>query len=137
MKAVLLQIRSEQTRGRLFALGLAAEPLLAELAVLVEECGKPQLGCIGGQAVDIDLHGERSEKIGALERGFFSPSRSLIIVVSRHTRSKENDHAQAQTQRNGESQRRPHSNREIASRRSGPRSKMSSSRSKPNAAMGA
>ena len=42
--------------------------------------------------------GERSERIGALERGFSSPTRSLIIVVSRHTRRKGNDHAQAQTQ---------------------------------------
>ncbi len=38
---------------------------------------------------------------------------------------------------NGDIQRRPHSNRVIASRRSGPRSRTSSSRSKPNAAMGA
>ena len=38
---------------------------------------------------------------------------------------------------NGDIQRRPHSNRGIASRRSGPRSRTSSSRSKPNAAMGA
>src|SRR5208337_4751936 len=38
---------------------------------------------------------------------------------------------------NGDSQRRPHSNRGIASRRSGPRSRTSSRRSKPNAAMGA
>ena len=37
---------------------------------------------------------------------------------------------------NGDIQRRPHSNRGIASRRSGPRSRTSSSRSKPNAAMG-
>ena len=35
---------------------------------------------------------------------------------------------------NGDIQRRPHSNRGIASRRSGPRSRTSSSRSKPNAA---
>src|SRR4051794_3168854 len=41
---------------------------------------------------------ERSKRIGALERGFSSPTRSLIIVVSRHTRRKGNDHAQAQTQ---------------------------------------
>src|SRR5208337_3045833 len=38
---------------------------------------------------------------------------------------------------NGDIRRRPHSNRGIASRRSGPRSRTSSSRSKPNAAMGA
>jgi hypothetical protein len=38
---------------------------------------------------------------------------------------------------NGESQRRPHSHREIVSWRSGPRSRRSSSRSKPNAAIGA
>src|SRR5271166_5742625 len=38
---------------------------------------------------------------------------------------------------NGDIQRRLHSNRGIASRRSGPRSRTSSSRSKPNAAMGA
>src|SRR5208337_4959123 len=38
---------------------------------------------------------------------------------------------------NGDFQRRPHNNRVIASRRSGPRSRTSSSRSKPNAAMGA
>jgi HAMP domain-containing protein len=37
---------------------------------------------------------------------------------------------------NAESQRTPQSNRGIASRRSGPRSRTSSSRSKPNAAMG-
>ena len=37
---------------------------------------------------------------------------------------------------NGDSQRRPHSNRGIASRRSGPRSRTSSSRSRPNAARG-
>ena len=37
---------------------------------------------------------------------------------------------------NGDIQRRPHSNRGIASRRSGPRSRTSSSRSKANAAMG-
>src|SRR5271157_4130347 len=38
---------------------------------------------------------------------------------------------------NGDTQRRPRSNRGIASRRSGPRSRTSSSRSKPNAVMGA
>src|SRR5208337_5017953 len=38
---------------------------------------------------------------------------------------------------NGDIERRPHSNRGIASRRSRPRSRTSSSRSKPNAAMGA
>src|SRR4051794_31642385 len=38
---------------------------------------------------------------------------------------------------NGESRRRPHSHREIVSRRSGLRSRTSSSRSKPNAATGA
>ena len=38
---------------------------------------------------------------------------------------------------NGDIQRRLHSNRGIASRRSGPRSRTSSSRSKPNATMGA
>src|SRR5208337_4005905 len=42
--------------------------------------------------------GERSQRIGALERGFSSPTRSLIIVVFRHTRRKGNDYAQAQTQ---------------------------------------
>src|SRR5208337_3075368 len=41
---------------------------------------------------------ERSQRIGALERGFSSPTRSLIIVVFRHTRRKGNDYAQAQTQ---------------------------------------
>src|SRR5512135_866170 len=41
---------------------------------------------------------ERSERIGPLERGSFSPTRSLIIVVSRPTRRKGNDHVQAQTQ---------------------------------------
>jgi hypothetical protein len=41
---------------------------------------------------------ERSERIGALERGFSSPTHALIIVVSRHTRRKGNDHAQAQAQ---------------------------------------
>ena len=41
---------------------------------------------------------ERSEKIGALERGFSSPTRPLIIVVFRHSRRKGNDHAQVQTQ---------------------------------------
>ena len=39
-----------------------------------------------------------SERIGALERGFSSPTRPLIIVVFRHSRRKGNDHAQAQTQ---------------------------------------
>ena len=38
--------------------------------------------------------GERSERIGALERGFSSPTRPLIIVVFRHSRRKGNDHAQ-------------------------------------------
>ena len=52
----------------------------------------------GGAAALLRLAGERSERIGALERGFSSPTRSLIIVVSRHTRRKGNDHAQAQTQ---------------------------------------
>ncbi len=80
---------------------------------------------------------ERSERIGALERGFSSPTRSLIIVVSRHTRRKGNDHAQAQTQPTAKARDRPHSNRGIASRRSEPRSRMSSSRSRPNAARGA
>src|SRR4051794_37147492 len=37
---------------------------------------------------------------------------------------------------NRESRRRPHSDREIVSRRSGPRSRTSSSRSKPNVATG-
>src|SRR5512135_1564085 len=32
--------------------------------------------------------GEQSERIGALERGFSSPTRSLIIVVSQHTHRK-------------------------------------------------
>ena len=41
---------------------------------------------------------ERSERIGALERGFSSPTCPLIIVVFRHSRRKGNDHAQAQTQ---------------------------------------
>ena len=77
------------------------------------------------------------ERIGALERGFSSPTRSLIIVVSRHTRRKGDDHAQAQTQPTAKAGGRPHSNREIASWRSGPRSGTSSSRSKPNAAMAA
>ena len=81
--------------------------------------------------------GERSEKIGALERGFSSPTRPLIIVVFRHSRHKGNDHAQSANPANGDIQRRPHSNRGIASRRSGPRSRTSSSRSKPNAAIGA
>src|SRR5271166_478007 len=44
------------------------------------------------------LSRERSERIGALERGFSSPTRPLIIVVFRHSRRKGNDHAQAQTQ---------------------------------------
>ena len=42
--------------------------------------------------------GERSERIGALERGFSSPTCPLIIVVFRHSRRKGNDHGQAQTQ---------------------------------------
>ena len=79
---------------------------------------------------------ERSERIGALERGFSSPTRPLIIVVFRHSRRKGNDHAQRTNPANGDIQRRPHSNRGIASRRSGPRSRTSSSKSKPNAAMG-
>ena len=37
-------------------LGLAAEPLFAQLAVLVQQGRKPQLGGVGGQAVDVDLH---------------------------------------------------------------------------------
>ena len=41
---------------------------------------------------------ERSERIGALERGFSSPTCPLIIVVFRHSRRKGNDHAQAQIQ---------------------------------------
>src|SRR5271157_5141603 len=41
---------------------------------------------------------ERSERIGALGRGFSSPTRPLIIVVFRHSRRKGNDHTQAQTQ---------------------------------------
>ncbi len=44
------------------------------------------------------LRRERSERIGALERGFSSPTCPLIIVVFRHSRRKGNDHAQAQTQ---------------------------------------
>jgi Domain of unknown function (DUF4372)/Transposase DDE domain len=40
---------------------------------------------------------ERSKRIGTLERGFSLPTRSLIIVVSRHTPRKGNDHAQTQT----------------------------------------
>ena len=43
-------------------------------------------------ASTLAINRERSEKIGALERGFFSPSRSLIIVVL-HPRSKEDDRA--------------------------------------------
>src|SRR4051812_44914548 len=46
----------------------------------------------------LPLPGERSERIGALERGFSSPTHSLIIAVSRHTRRQGNNHAQAQTQ---------------------------------------
>ena len=46
----------------------------------------------------IGAKGERSERIGALERGFSSPTCPLIIVVFRHSRRKGNDHAQAQTQ---------------------------------------
>ena len=42
------------------------------------------------------LTGERSERIGALERGFSSPTRPLIIVVFQHSRRKGNDHAQEQ-----------------------------------------
>src|SRR4051794_41673962 len=41
---------------------------------------------------------EQCERFGAVERDFSSPTRWLIIVVSRHTRGKGNDHGQAQTQ---------------------------------------
>jgi hypothetical protein len=40
---------------------------------------------------------ERSKRVGALEQGFSSLVRGLIIVVSRHTRRKGNDYVQAQT----------------------------------------
>ena len=45
----------EQRRGGLLALRLALQPLLAQLAVLVEQRGQPQLRGVGGQAVDVDL----------------------------------------------------------------------------------
>src|SRR5208283_2451948 len=54
----------------------------------------------GLKVLNAQKHGarERSERIGALERGFSSPTCPLIIVVFRHSRRKGNDHAQAQTQ---------------------------------------
>ena len=51
----LLEARDEQGGGRLLAFGLGLEPLLAQLAVLVEQDGELQLGGIGGKAVDVDL----------------------------------------------------------------------------------
>ena len=71
-----------------------------------------------------------------LGAGFLFPTRPLIIVVFRHSRRTGNDHAQMQTKPTATSRERLHSNRGIASRRSGPRSRTSSSRSKRNAAMG-
>jgi hypothetical protein len=50
---LLLQPRDEQ--GGLLALRLTPEPLLAQLAILVEQPGEAQLGGVGRPAVDVDL----------------------------------------------------------------------------------
>ena len=51
----LLQARDQQTGGGLFPLGFALQTLLAQLPVLVQQGGQPQLRCVRGQAIDVYL----------------------------------------------------------------------------------
>ncbi len=77
----------------------AYEPVPAYQAVV-----DPSTQPLAGRATP---DGERSERIGPLERGFSSATRSFIIVVSRHTRRKEERPCPSANSANGESREDP------------------------------
>jgi hypothetical protein len=82
------------------------------------------------------LRRERSERIGVLARLHLSVPLADNRRFPIHPLQGERP-CPSGNPANGEGQRRPHNNRGIASRKSGPRSRMSSGRSRPNAARGA